>query len=329
MFTKFIEFKFVLPITAVVSFLICVIILPMLIPFLRKLKFGQSIREEGPKWHQKKSGTPPMGGIAFIIAIIVSAICCCVSKSSMLICFTAVAFGVIGFVDDYIKVVLKRNLGLSAKHKFLMQIIVSVLFIVIGRHFDIVKTDICIPFMEKSVDIGWFIIPLSVFIMTGFSNAVNLTDGIDGLAASVTAVVSVALGIIASIVFMPGVACLCAAVFGGCLGFLIFNFHPAKVFMGDTGSLFFGGFVSAAAIVLKMPLLLVIIGFVYVIETLSVMLQVAYFKKTGGKRLFKMTPIHHHFEMCGWSEVKIVSVAVIASIILSAAAIGAMYLYLF
>lgn len=328
MFTKFLEFKYVLPIAAITAFLVCVIILPMLIPFLRKLKFGQSIREEGPKWHQKKSGTPPMGGIAFIIAIVVSVLSTVISPSVMLITFTAVAFGLIGFVDDYIKVVLKRNLGLLAKQKFLMQIIVSVVFIVIGRYFNIVKTDICIPFMENTVDIGIFIIPLAVFIMTGFSNAVNLTDGIDGLATTVTAVVSIVLALIATVTKMYGIAILCAAVFGACIGFLIFNFHPAKVFMGDTGSLFFGGFVSAAAIVLKMPLLLVIIGFVYVLETLSVMIQVVYFKKTG-KRVFKMTPIHHHFEMCGWSEVKIVGVAALASVVCAGLTILIMMPYLF
>lgn len=328
MFTKFIEFKYVLPMAAVIAFLVCVIILPMLIPFLRKLKFGQSIREDGPKWHQKKSGTPPMGGIAFIIAVILAVLSTVISPAAMLIVFTAVAFGAIGFVDDYIKVVLKRNLGLLAKQKFLMQIIVSVIFIIIGRYTDIVKTDICIPFMGDTVDIGIFIIPLSVFIMTGFSNAVNLTDGIDGLATSVTAVVAVALGVIAALAAMPDVAVVCAAVFGACIGFLIFNFHPAKVFMGDTGSLFFGGFVSAAAIVLKMPILLVIIGFVYVMETLSVMIQVAYFKKTG-KRVFKMTPIHHHFEMCGWSEVKIVAAATGLTIVCSVIAILIMAAYLF
>lgn len=324
MFTKFTEFKSVMPMAALISFLICVIILPMLIPLLRKLKFGQSIRQEGPKWHQKKSGTPPMGGIAFIVAIALSCIITIVSPAAMLIVFTAVAFGIIGFADDYIKVVLKRNLGLSAKQKFLLQLLVSVGFIIIGRYFDIVKTDIYIPFMKNSVDIGYFIIPVSVFIMTGFSNAVNLTDGIDGLATSVTAVVSVFLAIISIFSNHRDVAVVCASVFGACVGFLIFNFHPAKVFMGDTGSLFFGGFVSAAAMVLKIPIIIVVLGFVYVAETLSVMIQVVYFKKTG-KRIFKMSPIHHHFEMCGWSEVKIVGIFSLASVVCGLVALALMY----
>lgn len=324
MFTKFTEFRSVVPMAMLISFLICVIILPMLIPFLRKLKFGQSIRQDGPKWHEKKSGTPPMGGIAFIVAIVASSIMTVVSPAGLLVVLTATAFGVIGFIDDYIKVVLKRNLGLSAKQKFLMQLIVSVAFIVVGIYFNIVESDIYIPFVKNSVNLGWVIIPISVFIMTGFSNAVNLTDGIDGLATSVTAVVSVFLAVISAFGGHRDIAIVCAAVFGACIGFLIFNFHPAKVFMGDTGSLFFGGFVSAAAIVLKMPIIIIILGFVYVAETLSVILQVAYFKKTG-KRIFKMSPIHHHFEMCGWSEVKIVTVFSLASVICGFIALASMY----
>ena len=320
MFTSLIEFKYVLPMAAGIAFFVCVLILPILIPFLHKLKFGQSIRDDGPKWHQKKSGTPTMGGIAFIAAVIIAVLSTALSKGALLVLFTAVAFGAVGFIDDYIKVVQKRNLGLSAKQKFLLQLLVSVLFIYFGIKFDIVKSDICIPFMKNTVDIGMFIILLSVFIMTGFSNAVNLTDGLDGLAASVTAVCSVIIGIIAAMGKYYDIAIVCAAVFGACIGFLIFNFHPAKVFMGDTGSLFLGGFVSAAAIVMKMPIVLIVLGFVYVMETLSVMIQVAYFKKTG-KRFFKMSPIHHHFEMCGWSEVKIVGVFTVVSIICGAIAV--------
>ncbi len=326
---KFLELKYAIPCVAAVAFLICIIILPFLIPYLRKLKFGQSIREDGPKWHEKKSGTPPMGGIAFIIASVIAVFISNTSPVVLLVMLASFLFGVIGFIDDYIKVVLKRNLGLLAKQKFLMQIVVSVAFILVGRYFDIIKTDIYIPFMEKTVDLGIFIIPLSVFVMTGFSNAVNLTDGVDGLASSITAVVSVVLGVIALITKNYSLALSCAGVFGAMIGFLMFNFHPAKVFMGDTGSLFLGGFVSAMAIALKMPVLIVIIGFVYVLETLSVMLQVAYFKKTGGKRLFKMTPIHHHFEMCGWSEVKIVTVAVLVTIIAGIVSILVSYSYLF
>ncbi len=324
MFTKFVEFKSVLPMAAFISFLICVILLPILIPVLKRLKFGQSIRADGPKWHKKKSGTPPMGGIAFIIAIAVSCFITVASPAAALIVLTAAAFGVIGFADDYIKVVLKRNLGLSAKQKFFWQIVVSAAFIIAGRYFDIVKTDIYIPFMTGSVDLKMFVIPLSIFIMTGFSNAVNLTDGIDGLAASVTAVVSVFLGVFSVLLGHRDIAIVCAAVFGSCIAFLIFNFHPAKVFMGDTGSLFFGGFVSAAAIVLKMPVILVILGFTYVAETLSVIIQVIYFKKTG-KRFFKMSPIHHHFEMCGWSEVKIVGVFSLASAVFGGIALLSMF----
>lgn len=320
MFTKLMEFKYVLILAAVISLLLCVIILPMLIPALHKLKFGQSIREDGPKWHKKKSGTPTMGGIAFIVAIVIAAFSTVLNFRSALVVLTALAFGVIGFVDDYIKVVLKRNLGLSAKQKFLLQILVSTIFAYLGVKFGAIESDIYIPFMKGTIDIGIAIIFVSIFIMTGFSNAVNLTDGLDGLATSITAVCSIALGIIAILGKYYDIAIICAAVFGGCIGFLFFNFHPAKVFMGDTGSLFFGGFVAASAIVMKNPIVLLVLGLVYVIETLSVIMQVIYFKKTG-KRLFKMSPIHHHFEMCGWSEVKIVCVFTIASVVFGAAAV--------
>ncbi len=322
MFTQFVEFKYIMIIAPIVSFLLCIAILPMLIPFLHKLKFGQSIREDGPKWHQKKSGTPTMGGIAFIIAILVAAFSTVLNFRSGLVLFTMLAFGIIGFIDDYIKVVLKRNLGLSAKQKFLMQILVSVAFAYIGVKFGVINPDIFIPFMNGTVNIGTVAtILVTVFVMTGFSNAVNLTDGLDGLATSVTAVCSAVLGIIAVIFKYYDIAIVCSAVFGGCIGFLLFNCHPAKVFMGDTGSLFFGGFVAAAAIVMKMPIILIVVGLVYVLETLSVIIQVAYFKKTG-KRIFKMSPIHHHFEMCGWSEVKIVGVFTAVAIVCGAVAIA-------
>lgn len=291
----------------VMAFLICVIIAPLLIPFLHRLKFGQEIREDGPKWHKSKSGTPTMGGIMFIVAAIVSTLVFTRDLQTVLAVVFAAGFGLIGLADDFIKVVLKRNLGLRALQKLALQIIFSVAFVLALYFTGEFETDIYIPFTDISFDLGWFYAVFAVFIMVGFTNAVNLTDGLDGLATSVTAVVSVFFAAMAYAVGNTSLAVFMISLAGGCIGFLLFNHYPAKVFMGDTGSLFLGGAVAAAAIILKMPLILVIAGIIYVIEALSVMLQVASFKLTG-KRIFKMSPIHHHFEMCGWNEVKIVSV---------------------
>ncbi len=301
---------------ALIAFTVCVCIGPFFIPFLRKLKFGQEIREIGPSWHKSKRGTPTMGGIIFIIAITAVTLIFDRDKKSLMLVLLSLAFGVIGLADDFIKVVMKRNLGLNEKQKFLLQLAASVLFIYIGLHFKLFDTSMVIPFVEKSVDIGWLYIPLMLFIIIGGTNSVNLTDGVDGLATSVTIAVSVFFTIISVKMGEISVAIFSATLAGALIGFLIFNIHPAKVFMGDTGSLYLGGAVCGIALILKMPLILAIVGLWYVVETLSVIMQVSSFKLTG-KRIFKMSPIHHHFEMCGWSENKIVLTAVILTVILA------------
>ena len=294
-------------ITFGIALLVSVLVWPVLIPFLHKLKFGQEIREEGPSWHKKKSGTPTMGGFIFIAGVLAATLFMARDTSTLIVLICAVGFGLIGFIDDFIKVILKRNLGLTALQKLALQIALAVAFVITLNALGLLHTDIILPFVKEPVNLGWFYVAFAVFIMVGFVNAVNLTDGLDGLATSVTAVVSLFFAAVSLLAGNNSLAVFLVALTGGCLGFLLFNHYPAKVFMGDTGSLFLGGAVSAAAIVLKMPLILVIVGIIYVVEALSVMLQVASFKLTG-KRIFKMSPIHHHFEMCGWREVKIVSV---------------------
>ncbi len=311
----------------IVAFAVTALLGPVFIPWLHKLKFGQEIREEGPAWHQKKSGTPTMGGIMFIAGI-GAAIAATVAmsavkgsldavfvKSCVLPYLIALGFGLIGFVDDYIKVVKKRNLGLTAAQKFLMQLGLAVVYIGALYLMGLLETDIYIPFVKASVTLPvWLYIPFVLFVIVGVVNAVNLTDGLDGLAASVTAVVAFTMAAAAYIVFgSAGLSVFSAAMLGGMIGFLLYNKYPAKVFMGDTGSLFLGAAVALMAIDLKIEIYLILIGFVYFAETLSVIIQTSYFKYTKkkygeGRRVFKMTPIHHHFEMCGWNEKKIVAV---------------------
>ncbi len=305
---------------AACSALICLVATPVLIPFLRKLKFGQSIREEGPSWHQKKSGTPTMGGITMILAVLIATVLFAylpqkANAEILIILAAAFLFGVIGFVDDFIKVVMKRNLGLSAKQKFSAQLLVSVLSTVALNYMGYLNGEIIIPFLETTVDIGLFVIPFIVFVQLAMVNSVNLTDGLDGLATSVTLIVSIFLTVVAFLMKETAVAVFMGAVSGACVAFLVFNAHPAKVFMGDTGSLFLGGAVACGAVALKLPLILIIIGGVYLIETLSVIIQVTSFKLTG-KRVFKMSPIHHHFEMCGLKETKIVLLFSAATLVL-------------
>ena len=288
---------------ALVAFLIAAVIAPIAIPILRRLKFGQEIREIGPSWHKGKSGTPTMGGIIFIIGAILTAIILVPKDgTAILILSCSFAFGIIGLLDDFIKVVLKRNLGLRAWQKFSLQVMAAVLFVVIGLNIGVLSNVIMFPFVGM-LDVGIFYLPLAVFIMLAATNSVNLTDGIDGLATSVTAVVVLFF----TVIMVGSGQEISAAILGAMLGFLVYNRHPAKVFMGDTGSLFLGGAVAALALVAQNPLILILIGVVYIVETLSVIIQVTYFKFTK-KRVFKMSPIHHHFEMCGWSEGKIVAV---------------------
>ncbi|MGI6283731.1 phospho-N-acetylmuramoyl-pentapeptide-transferase [Caproicibacterium lactatifermentans] len=303
-----------------IAFAVTALLGKWLVPFLHKINFGQTIREVGPKWHQKKNGTPTMGGFMFIVGILVALLVCLPMTlagsrslgSNMLGTkviggyLMALGFGAIGFIDDYIKVVKKRNLGLTVKQKLLLQFIVAAAYLAALKVGGATSATM-VPFIGR-VDIGiwyWIIAFLGIVAMV---NAVNFTDGIDGLNGSVTFFVSVFFMIIAGMLKSAGMGVLSAACAGGCLGFLIWNFNPAKVFMGDTGSLFLGGMVCAMAFGLDIPILLLVMGIVYLIEILSVVLQVTYFKATHGKRLFKMTPIHHSCEMSGWSEVKICAV---------------------
>ena len=308
-------------VTVVSAFLITSVIGMWLIPFLRRLHFGQTILDIGPAWHKSKQGTPTMGGIMFIAGITIAILAGWltlelseqgVADASAAGSFylwggllMALAFGLIGFLDDYISVVKKQNLGLKAGQKSLAQLLVAVVYLAAQQIFA-PTTSFWLPFIGD-LDIGIFYYPLMLFIIVGTVNAVNLTDGIDGLDASVTMVAAMGFMVIASIAGFSQMDLPAAALAGGCLGFLVWNFHPAKVFMGDTGSLFLGGMVVALAFGLRRPLLLVFIGIVYVVETLSDIIQIGSVKLTG-KRVFKMAPIHHHFEMSGWSEVKIVAV---------------------
>ncbi len=311
----------------VVSTVICVLLGPIVIPLLRRLKFGQSIREEGPAWHAKKSGTPTIGGIMFILSTCIATLILCyhdLHRRILILLFTAVGFGLVGFIDDFIKVILKRNLGLTALQKFLLQLLIAVLGVTALYYFGDVGTGLIVPFTTLVVDIGIWIVPFSVLVMLATVNSVNLTDGLDGLASTVTLLVGIFLTIVALLKRDWDIAIFSAAMTGGCLGFLCFNKYPAKVFMGDTGSLFLGGAVSVIAISLELPLILLLIGGVYLIETLSVILQVASFKLTG-KRIFKMSPLHHHFEMCGMKETRIVLLFAAATVVLCGIAFIGLY----
>ncbi|MBP3038730.1 phospho-N-acetylmuramoyl-pentapeptide-transferase [Bacillaceae bacterium Marseille-Q3522] len=295
--------------TIIAGFLISVLLSPFFIPFLRRLKFGQSIREEGPKSHQKKSGTPTMGGLIIVISIIITTLVMTNKFSqpqaeTFLLLFVMIGFAILGFLDDFIKVVMKRNLGLTSRQKLFGQIVISlfVYFFLQEQHFS---TEIHMPIINASIDIGWFYLFFIIFWLVGFSNAVNLTDGLDGLLSGTAAIAFGAFAVLAWNAMQYDIAIFSVAVVGALLGFLVFNAHPAKVFMGDTGSLALGGAIGIVAILTKLEILLIVIGGVFVIETLSVILQVISFKTTG-KRIFRMSPLHHHYELLGWSEWKVV-----------------------
>jgi phospho-N-acetylmuramoyl-pentapeptide-transferase len=299
----------VIIITLVMGFLISVLLSPIIIPFLRRLKFGQSIREEGPKSHQKKSGTPTMGGVMIIVSIIITTIVMTgkfsqLSVEMYLLLFVTVGYGLLGFLDDFIKVVMKRNLGLTSRQKLLGQVIIAVIFYLVFIQYGF-STEIGIPGTTLSIDLGWGYVVLVIFMLVGGSNAVNLTDGLDGLLSGTAAIAFGAFAVLAWNQSQYDVAIFAVAVVGAVLGFLVFNAHPAKVFMGDTGSLALGGAIVTIAILTKLEILLVLIGGVFVIETLSVIIQVISFKTTG-KRVFKMSPLHHHYELVGWSEWRVV-----------------------
>lgn len=289
------------------AFIICAVTGPSFISVLHKLNFGQSIRECGPKEHMKKSGTPTMGGIMMLLAILVAvAVWCNFTPALCIALLLTFGHALIGFIDDYIKVVMKRNLGLTAAQKFFMQ------FVLAGAYVYYIEThvqsdlSIAIPGTEYMLPLGWLYYVLVFLLLVGTTNAVNLTDGLDGLAASVTLPVTAAYAFIAYNTGHADLSVFALAITGACLGFLLFNHHPAKVFMGDTGSLAIGGGVAALALLTHTELLLVILGGIYVMEATSVIMQVTYFRLTGGRRIFRMTPIHHHFELGGWKETKIV-----------------------
>lgn len=305
----------VLPV--IIAFLISAVLGPVVIPFLRRLKVGQTVRDEGPQSHIKKNGTPTMGGILILGAVVLTSIFYVKDYPNIIpVLFLTLGFGLIGFLDDYIKVVLKRSMGLRAWQKMLGQLIVTGVFAYYLTNYTDISLAMKIPFMSgQYIDFGIFNIPILFFIVIGTVNGTNFTDGLDGLASSVTVIIATFFTVIA-IGTKSGIEPITGAVVGALLGFLLFNVYPASVFMGDTGSLALGGFVAATAYMLQMPLFIAIVGFVYLMEVLSVMIQVSYFKLTGGKRIFKMAPIHHHFELCGWSETRVVAVFSIVTAIL-------------
>lgn len=301
-------------IACAIAFVVTAAVGPFVIRYLRKMKFGQKILEIGPKWHMNKQNIPTMGGFMFIIGITVAVLACTVIYSKALVSAMAVlglsvAYGAVGLVDDYAKIKSRRNAGLTPRQKLVLQILVAAVFIVVLFLATDGLPSIWLPFTDINIPLPWpLYIIFAAFVIVGADNAVNLTDGIDGLAASVTLPVAIFFALVGVKRGDMGVALFAGALAGGLLGFLIYNFNPARVFMGDTGSLFLGGAVAGLAFACEMPLILLLVGIIYIIETLSVILQVTFFKATGGKRLFRMSPIHHHFEMGGWSERKIVFV---------------------
>ncbi len=305
----------------IISFAISALLCPIVIPFLHRLKFGQQVRDDGPQAHLKKQGTPTMGGLIILSSIIITSMFYIPRYPKIIpVLFVTVGFGIIGFLDDYIKIVMKRSEGLNPKQKLLGQIVITGIFAWYLMSSGEVGTDMLIPFTGGFdngffLDLGVLFIPALFIIVLGTDNGVNFTDGLDGLCTSVTILIATFFTIVA-IGENSGISPITGAVVGSLLGFLLFNVYPAKVFMGDTGSLALGGFVAASAYMMRMPIFIAIVGLVYLVEVLSVMIQVTYFKKTGGKRIFKMAPIHHHFELCGWSETRVVAVFSIITAIL-------------
>lgn len=306
-------------IAVVLGFAVSLLLGKVLIPILRRMKIGQSIKEDGPVWHMSKQGTPTMGGLMFIGAAVVGTLVLNIPEilngdlSAVFVLLFAVVFGLIGFLDDYAKVKKKENTGLTAAQKFLLQLAVAIFFIALLRNYGILSPNLYVPFFGVEFKLPWAVYMIfSALVITGTVNAVNLTDGVDGLAAGVTLPVTAFFAASFAYSYLSwnrqgslGMTIFASALFGALVGFLIYNFHPAKVFMGDTGSLFLGGAVCGMAFALDMPLILILVGIIYIVETLSVIMQVTYFKLTHGKRIFRMTPIHHHFEKCGWSEEKL------------------------
>ena len=315
-------YEIVIPV--IIAFAISALLGPVVIPFLRKLKVGQTERKELES-HLKKNGTPTMGGIMILASIIITSLFYVKDYPKIIpILFMTVGFGVIGFLDDYLKVVLRRSDGLLAWQKMILQIIVTGVFAVYMVKYSGVALTMLIPFSGgKYLDLGWLAIPVLFFAVVGTVNGTNFTDGLDGLASSVTIMVATFFSVVA-IGTNAGIAPITCAVVGALLGFLLFNVYPASVFMGDTGSLALGGFVVSTAYMMQMPLFILIVGLIYLVEVLSVIIQVTYFKKRGGKRIFRMAPIHHHFELGGWSETRVVAVFSITTAILCLIALLAM-----
>ena len=310
------DYKMVIPV--LIAFGLSVLTGPIVIPILRRLKMGQTEREEGVKSHLKKAGTPTMGGVIILFAITMTSLIYVREYPKVIpVLFVTLGFGMIGFLDDYLKVVLKRSDGLMPMQKMALQIVVTAIFAFYIVKVAKVPLTMLVPFTGGKYywDIGWLAIPVLFFAVIGTVNGVNFTDGLDGLASSVTVLVATFFTVVA-MGNKSGIEPITCAVVGALLGFLLFNVYPASVFMGDTGSLALEGFVASAAYMLQIPLFIIIVGLIYLIEVLSVMIQVAYFKKTGGKRFFKMAPIHHHFELCGWSETRVVAVFSIVTAIL-------------
>ena len=317
------DYKIFIPV--LVSFALSAIMGPVIIPVLRNLKMGQTEREEGVKEHLKKAGTPTMGGVIILLSILITSLFYIRSNPQIIpVLFVTIGFGLIGFLDDYLKVVMKRSDGLFPKQKMALQIIVTAIFAYYLVKVAGISLKMLVPFSGgRYLDLGWLAIPVLFFAVIGTVNGVNFTDGLDGLASSVTVLVATFFTVVA-IGTKSGIEPVTGAVVGALLGFLLFNVYPASVFMGDTGSLALGGFVASAAYMLQMPLIIIIVGLIYLEEVLSVIIQVTYFKKTGGKRIFKMAPIHHHFELCGWSETRVVAVFSIITALLCMVALMAM-----
>ena len=301
------NYQVVIPV--LISFAISVILGPIIIPFLRILKMGQTERVEGVQSHLKKAGTPTMGGVIFLIATVITSLFYVRDYPKVIpVLFLTLGFGIIGFLDDYLKVVLRRSDGLLPWQKFSLQVVVTAVFTYYLVNYTDVNLAMRIPFWsDHYLNLGWLAVPVLFFAVIGTVNGVNFTDGLDGLASSVTLIVAVFFSVV-SIGTKSGIEPITCAVVGGLMGFLLFNVYPAKIFMGDTGSLALGGFVAGAAYMMQMPLFILLVGLIYLVEVLSVIIQVTYFKKTHGKRIFKMAPIHHHFELCGWSETRVVAV---------------------
>ena len=303
--------------TAMIGFLIVIILGPIFIPMLTRFKFGQTVRDEGPQSHLAKNGTPTMGGVMMIVAILITGLTrATISKGLIVGLICIVGFGFVGFLDDFIKIKMKRSLGLKAYQKIILQFALALYIAYYQYSASPSATQLVIPFTNHIINLGIWYIPFMMIFIIGTVNAVNLTDGLDGLASGVTLIVSCFFVLFAVSISNSDVAILAAATAGACLGFLGFNAYPAKVFMGDTGSMALGGAVVAFATLTNSPLIIIIVGFIYLAEALSVMIQVTYFKLTNGKRIFKMAPLHHHFEQCGWPETRVVFIFWIATVVL-------------